>query len=229
MGDPIRLFIVDDHEVVRDGLAALFDAQADIDVVGTAGTVQQAIERITAVRPTVALVDMQLPDGSGAEIVAAVSERSEETACLVLTSFTQDEALFQAVRAGAAGFVLKQIRSKELVDCVRRIAAGETLIDDAARERVERQVDRGESDPKLASLSPQERVLLGHVAAGLTNREIAEEMFLAEKTIKNYVSNLLLKLGMEHRSGAAAYAARAEERKNLTLDGQDDRRGPIRY
>ena len=158
MGEPIRLFIVDDHEVVRDGLAALFDAQADIEVVGTAGNVQQAIERIPAVRPDVALVDMQLPDGSGADIVGAVRERSEETACLVLTSFTQDEALFQAVSAGAAGFVLKQIRSKELVDCVRRIAAGETLIDEGARERVRERVALGESDPKLASLSPQERL-----------------------------------------------------------------------
>ncbi len=229
MGDTIRLFIVDDHEVVRDGLAALFDAQGDIDVVGTAGTVHQAVERIIALRPDVALVDMQLPDGSGAEIVAAVTERSPDTACLVLTSFTQDEALFQAVRAGAAGFVLKQIRSKELVDCVRRIADGETLIDEAARDRVRDRVDLGESDPKLASLSPQERVLLGHLAAGMTNREIAEEMFLAEKTIKNYVSNLLLKLGMEHRSGAAAYAARIQERKSLVFEEPDDRGGPIRF
>lgn len=224
----IRVFVVDDHEVVRDGLRAMFDAQPDLEVVGEAGTVAQGIERIGALRPDVAVVDMQLPDGLGAEIVAAVRDRGLATRCLVLTSFAHDEALFQAVQAGAAGYVLKQIRSAELIDCVRRVAAGETLLDEHNREQVRERIRAGESDPKLASLSPQERVLLGHVAAGLTNKEIADEMFLAEKTVKNYVSNLLLKLDMPRRSGAAAYAARVEERKDISIHGLDDR-GPVRY
>jgi DNA-binding NarL/FixJ family response regulator len=227
--DPIRLVIVDDHDVVREGLRALLDAQPDIDVVGDVGTVAKAIERIAALHPDVALVDMQLPDGTGADVCAAVSERSPSTRCVILTSFAHDEALFQAVSAGAVGYVLKQIRSTDLVDCVRRVARGETLLDEEAHANLVRRMRGGESDPKLAALSPQERVLLGHVAAGLTNREIADAMYLAEKTVKNYVSNLLLKLDIPRRSGAAAYAARVEERKDLRMHDVDAGRGPVRY
>jgi two-component system response regulator DevR len=213
----IRVFLLDDHEIVRRGLADLLEADGDILVVGEAGTAEEALARIPPTRPDVAVLDVRLPDGSGIDVCREVRSRHPEVACLMLTSFADDEALISAVLAGAAGFVLKQVRGSEIVDDVRRVAAGEPLLDPKAVQRV---VDRL-SEPRRDeedTLTPQERVLLGHIAEGLTNRQIGEQMHLAEKTVKNYVSNVLSKLGMSRRTEAAVYAARLAERRALMGD-----------
>jgi len=211
----VRVFLLDDHEVVRRGLADLLQADGDLEVVGEAGTAEEALARIPPTRPDVAVLDVRLPDGNGIEVCREIRSRHPEIACLMLTSFADDEALFSAVMAGAAGFVLKQVRGTELVAGVRRVAAGESLLDPATTARV---LDRIRTQPtdadELAGLTPQEKVLLGHIAEGLTNRQIGEQMHLAEKTIKNYVSNLLSKLGMSRRTEAAVYAARLAERRH---------------
>ena len=210
----VRVFLLDDHEVVRRGLRDLIDAEDDLEVVGEAGTAEEALARIPPTRPDVAVLDVRLPDGSGVEVCRDIRARHPEVQALMLTSFADDEALFSAIMAGAAGYVLKQIRGAELIDAIRRVAAGESLLDPAVTRRVlERLRDDKEEDEGLARLSQQERKILDHIAEGYTNRQIAEAMFLAEKTVKNYVSTMLSKLGMERRTEAAAYAARLAERR----------------
>ncbi len=203
----IRVFLLDDHEVVRRGLADLIGLEDDMEVVGEAGTVTDALVRLPAVRPDVAVLDVRLPDGSGIEACREIRSTQPDIACLMLTSFSDDEALRGAVLAGAAGYALKEIRGTDLVDAIRRIAGGESLLDPSlvaqARERM-----RSPQDPRLASLSPQERRILDLIGEGWTNRQIGDELHLAEKTIKNYVSGILDKLGMERRTQAAAYIAR---------------------
>jgi two-component system response regulator DevR len=213
----LGVFLLDDHEVVRTGLRALLEASDEITVVGEAATVADALERIPATHPNVAILDVRLPDGSGIEVCREIRSRSPEVACLMLTSYADDEALFAAIMAGAAGYVLKQVGSAHLVDAVRRAGSGQSLLDPGVTARVLERLREGPKiDPALASLTPQERRILDLIADGQTNRQIAEAMFLAEKTVKNYVSNLLSKLGMERRTQAATYAARLEERSVQT-------------
>jgi DNA-binding NarL/FixJ family response regulator len=212
---PVRVFLLDDHEVVRRGLRDLLEAEDDLVVVGEAGTAEEALRRVPPTRPDVAVLDVRLPDGDGVEVCRELRSSHPEVACLMLTSFADDEALFSAIMAGAAGYVLKQVRGADLVDAIRRVAAGESLLDPAVTARVLARL-RAPVDPEdegLAKLSEQERRILDLIAEGLTNRQIAEKMFLAEKTVKNYVSHLLTKLGMDRRSEAAAYAARLAERR----------------
>jgi len=205
----IRVFLLDDHEVVRRGVRELLEAEADISVVGEADRAETAIARIPPTRPDVALLDVRLPDGDGVDVCREIRSRDPDIACIMLTSFSDDEALFQAILAGASGYLLKQIRGNDIVDAVRRVAAGQSLLDPAGTNRVlERLRNPPEEDERLARLTPQERKILMLIADGLTNRQIATEIHLAEKTVKNYVSNLLAKLGMERRTQAAVFASR---------------------
>jgi two-component system, NarL family, response regulator DevR len=208
-----RVFLLDDHEIVRRGLRELLESEDDLTVVGEAGTADEAMRRLPAVSPDVAVLDVRLPDGDGIEVCREVRSRHPEIQCLMLTSFADDEALFSAIMAGAAGYVLKQVKSHDLIDGVRRVGKGESLLDPSVTRRVLERLRTKPGDDELAGLTEQERRLLDLIAEGLTNRQIAERMFLAEKTIKNYVSNLLTKLGMSRRSEAAAYAARLAERR----------------
>ncbi len=210
----IRVFLLDDHEVVRRGVRELLESADDLEVVGEAGTAAEALQRAPATSPDVAILDVRLPDASGIEVCRELRSSMPDLKCLMLTSFNDDEALFDAVIAGAAGYVLKEVRGSDLIESVRRAAAGHSLLDPVVTARV---IDRLRNPPKdalTAMLSPQESAILGHLADGLTNRQIAEQMFLAEKTVKNYVSNLLAKLGMHHRTQAAVYAARLAERRS---------------
>ncbi|MDJ1131582.1 response regulator [Streptomyces iconiensis] len=209
----IRVFLVDDHEVVRRGVHDMLSVEPDIEVVGEAGTAAEATARITATRPDVAVLDVRLPDGSGVEVCREVRSRDEDIRCLMLTSYSDDEALFDSIMAGASGYVLKAIRGTELLTAVRDVAAGKSLLDPIATQRVlERLRDGGtpRQDDRLAGLTEQERKILDLIGEGLTNRAIGAQLHLAEKTIKNYVSSLLSKLGMERRSQAAAYVARLQ-------------------
>jgi two-component system, NarL family, response regulator DevR len=208
----IRVFLLDDHEVVRRGVRELLSVESDIEVVGEAGTAADALARVPAARPDVAVLDVRLPDGSGVEVCREIRSRDESVNCLMLTSFADDEALFDAIMAGASGYVLKAIRGNELLDAVRDVAAGRSLLDPVATARVlERLRDGGRAEPdELARLTDQERRILDLIGEGLTNRAIGERLHLAEKTIKNYVSSLLSKLGMERRSQAAAYVGRRQ-------------------
>lgn len=209
----LRVFLVDDHEVVRNGLRSMLEADGGIEVVGEAGTAAEAITRGVALGPDVAVLDIRLPDGDGIEVCRELRSRLPDVQCLMLTSFADDEALFAAIMAGASGYVLKQIRGSDLVDAVRRVGRGESLIDPAMTKRVfDRLRDGPARDERLDRLSDQERRVLDLVAEGLTNRQIADRLYLAEKTVKNYVSSMLSKLGMDRRSEAAAYAARLSER-----------------
>jgi len=209
----LRVFLLDDHEVVRSGLRALLEASGDIDVVGEAGTVEEALARIPPTRPNVAVLDVRLPDGSGIEVCREIRSRWTDIACLMLTSYADDEALFAAVMAGAAGYLLKRVGSTDLVDAVRRAGDGQSLLDPVLIERVLERLRKGpHEDRRLASLTPQERRILELITEGRTNRQIAETMILAEKTVKNYISNLLAKLGVERRTQAATFAVRLEER-----------------
>ena len=214
MAKALRIELVDDHEVVREGLKALLEAEKDLTVVGEAGTVAEAVRRVGYDGPDVVVLDVRLPDGSGIEACREIRARWPGVRVLMLTSFADDEALFSSIMAGASGYVLKQIKGTDLVDSVRRVGRGESLLDPEMTARVFRRI-RGEEpdDPLLARLSKQERRILELIAEGLTNRQIAERMFLAEKTVKNYVSNVLAKLDMGRRSEAAAYAARLEARR----------------
>jgi len=214
MAKALRIELVDDHEVVREGLKALLEAEKDLTVVGEAGTVGEAVRRVGYDGPDVVVLDVRLPDGSGIEACREIRARWPGVKVLMLTSFADDEALFSSIMAGASGYVLKQIKGTDLVDSVRRVGRGESLLDPEMTARVFRRI-RGEEpdDPLLARLSKQERRILELIAEGLTNRQIAERMFLAEKTVKNYVSNVLAKLDMGRRSEAAAYAARLEARR----------------
>ncbi len=209
----VRVFLLDDHEVVRRGVRELIEGEDDMEVVGEAGTAEEATGRIPATSPDVAVLDVRLPDGDGIEVCREIRSKHPEIACIMLTSFADDEAVYAAVMAGAAGYVLKQVRGSDLVDGIRRVATGESLLDPSVTTRLlDRLRNQGEDD-ELASLSDQERKILDLIAEGLTNRQIGERMFLAEKTVKNYVSNLLSKMGMSRRTEAAVYAARLAERR----------------
>jgi DNA-binding NarL/FixJ family response regulator len=211
---PTRVFLLDDHEVVRRGVRELLEADEDMVVVGEAGTAEEALSRIPATTPNVAVLDVRLPDGDGVEVCREIRSKHPEIACIMLTSFADDEAVYAAIMAGAAGYVLKQVRGSDLISGIKRVAAGESLLDPLVTTRLlDRLRHQGEED-ELSALSDQERRILELIAEGLTNRQIGERMFLAEKTVKNYVSNLLSKLGMSRRTEAAVYAARLSERKS---------------
>ncbi|WP_405012354.1 response regulator [Kitasatospora sp. NBC_01539] len=207
----IRVFLLDDHEVVRRGVHDLLSTEDDIEVVGEAGTAAEALARIPAVTPDVAVLDVRLPDGNGVEVCREVRSRSPEVRCLMLTSFSDDEALFDSIMAGASGYVLKAIRGTDLITAVRDVAAGRSLLDPVATSRVLERLREGggKEDERLARLTKQERRILDLIGEGMTNRQIGNELHLAEKTVKNYVSSLLAKMGMERRTQAAAYVARS--------------------
>ncbi len=216
----LGVFLLDDHEVVRTGLRALLEACDDIEVVGEAATVAEALDADRRGAPDVAILDVRLPDGSGVEVCREVRSASPEIACVMLTSYADDEALIASIMAGAAGYVLKQVGSLDLLDTIRRAGAGQSLLDPALTERVLERLREGPKvDPRLAILTPQERRILDLIAEGYTNRQIAESMFLAEKTVKNYVSHVLAKLGMERRTQAAIASRRAST--------SDPRRRPV--
>jgi two-component system, NarL family, response regulator DevR len=208
---PLRVLLVDDHEVVRGGVAALLKATEDIVVAGEAGTVQGAVEEADRVRPDVVVMDVRLADGSGIEATREIRARRPQTQVLMLTSFADDEALFASIMAGASGYVLKQVRSGELLRAIRAVGAGQSLLDPAVTKAVLDRLRKGKHlmrDEKLARLSPQEERILTLIAEGKTNREVGEELHLAEKTVKNYVSSILSKLEVARRAEAAAYLAR---------------------
>jgi DNA-binding NarL/FixJ family response regulator len=214
----VRVFLLDDHEVVRRGLRDLLESAGDIEVVGEAGTADEALRRIPPTAPDVAILDVRLPDGNGVEVCRDIRSQYPHVQCVMLTSFSDDDALFQAIMAGAAGYLLKQVKGTDLVDAVRRVAAGQSLLDPAVTARV---LDRIRTPPpadeRLARLTDQERKILDLIADGLTNRQIGDRIHLAEKTVKNYVSNLLAKLGMERRTQAAVFAAQL--RNSSRTDG----------
>jgi two-component system, NarL family, response regulator DevR len=218
--DRIRVYLLDDHEVVRQGLRSLLEGAGDIEVVGESGSAVDATHRIPALRPHVAVLDGRLPDGSGIEVCRAVRAVDPDIKALILTSYDDDEALFAAIMAGAAGYVLKEIRGNDLVSAVRQVAAGNSLIDPALTARVLDRVRNPTAPaPEFAELTEQELKLLAHIAEGLTNRQIGEQMCLAEKTVKNYVSSILAKLGLERRTQAAVLASK------LLDPAHDPRRG----
>ncbi|MFC0429758.1 response regulator transcription factor [Kutzneria buriramensis] len=210
---PTRVFLVDDHEIVRRGIADLLDDEPDLLVCGEAASAAEALARIPATRPDVAVLDVRLPDGNGVELCRELRTRMPELHCLMLTSFSDDEALLDAIMAGAAGFVLKQVLGHDLLAAIRTVAGGQSLLDGrttaALMNRLRRQ--RDDADP-LRELSDQERTVLELIGDGLTNRQIAERMFLAEKTVKNYVSHLLAKLGMQRRTQVAVLATELRSR-----------------
>jgi len=207
---PISVFLLDDHEIVRRGVRELIEAEPGLAVVGEASTAAEAIQRIPAVRPDVAVLDVRLPDGSGVEVCREVRSQLPGLACLMLTSFSDDDALFEAIMAGASGYVLKQIRGNDLVAAIRRVASGESLLDPTVTSKVLHRLRHpSEEDERLSKLTPQERKILDLIAEGATNRQIGNELHLAEKTVKNYVSNMLMKLGMSRRTEAAVFAVKA--------------------
>ena len=208
----IRVFLVDDHEIVRRGVAELLEREPDLEVVGEAGTVAQALARIEATRPDVALLDMRLPDGDGIDLCRELRSRHPELACLILTAYDDDAAAMAAMLAGASGYVLKNVRGTTIVDDVRAVAKGRTLMDRSLTAKVTEQATREDhDDPRFSALNLRERQVLALIADGLTNRQIGEHLGLAEKTVKNYVSGLLSKLGFERRTQAAIYQL---ERRN---------------
>src|SRR5215831_21283331 len=205
----IRVFLLDDHEVVRRGLADLLQVDGDIEVVGESGSAVEAARRIPALRPDVAVLDARLPDGNGIDVCREVRSVDPSIKGLILTSYEDDEALFAAIMAGASGYVLKQVRGSDLLDGVRRVAGGQSLLDPAITARVLERIRTGAEQPdELKALTDQERRILEYVAQGLTNHQIAERMFLADKTVKNYVSSMLAKLGLERRTQAAVLATK---------------------
>jgi len=205
----IRVFLLDDHEIVRRGLADLISLQSDLEVVGEAGTAAEALIRITAAQPDVAVLDVRLPDGNGVEVCREIRSLFPHIHVLMLTSYADDEALFNAIMAGASGYVLKEIRGTDLISAIRQVAAGNSLLDPSVTERVLERLRNGNKvNDELSGLTEQEKTILMLIGEGMTNRQIGEKMHLAEKTIKNYVSGLLAKLGMERRTQAAAYVAR---------------------
>jgi len=216
----IRVFLLDDHEVVRQGIRSLLESDGDIEVVGEASTAAEALDRIPLANPDVAILDVRLDDGNGIEVCRDVRSKMPDLVCLMLTSFADDEALYAAVMAGAAGYVLKSIRGRDLIDDVKKVAVGASLMDPRAVARVvERISNPPKGDSQLESLSPQERRILDLIAEGQTNRQIAEAMFLAEHTVKNYTTGLLRKLGMNNRTEAAVYATKMRS-------GRPDTGGP---
>ena len=214
--DPIRVFLLDDHEVVRRGVRDLLDDEPDITVTGEAGTVEQALVRVPALRPHVAVLDVRLPDGDGVSVCRELRSRMPELACLMLTSFDDEEALLDSIMAGAAGYVLKQIQGSDLVTAVRTVAAGQSLLDPSAATRLMARL-RGEpakeaESDALPGLTDREREILALIGEGLTNRQIGQRLYLAEKTVKNHISRLLAKLGVERRIQAAVIATQAQDR-----------------
>ncbi|MBK5228017.1 MAG: response regulator transcription factor [Actinobacteria bacterium] len=217
MGEQLEVLLVDDHEIVRQGLRALLEAEGDIVVVAEADSGTSAVSLASAHRPDVVVMDVRMPGGSGVEACRAIRDERPEAQVIMLTSFSDDEALFNSIMAGAAGFVLKQIRGRDLVDAIRTVAAGKSLLDPDVTKRVLERLRKpklDERDPKLARLSPQEERILDMIGEGLTNREIAERIHLSDKTVKNYVSTILQKLDVARRAEAASYVARvrAQER-----------------
>lgn len=213
----IRVFLVDDHDVVRRGVMALFADEDDMEIVGEAGTAAQAIARVPPARPDVVVLDVRLPDGDGVTVCREIRSQMPEVKCLMLTSFADDDAIYQAVMAGASGYVLKQIHGSDLVGAVRTVAGGKSLLDPVSTMRMLNRVrEQAERKDPVSRLSDQERKIFELIGEGLTNRQIGERIFLAEKTVKNYVSSVLSKLGMQRRTQAAAYAARLAAREDTT-------------
>jgi DNA-binding NarL/FixJ family response regulator len=222
--NPIRVFLLDDHEVVRRGLADLLDAEPDISVVGDADTVEHALARGPAVRPHVAVLDVRLPDGDGITVCRELRSRMPELACLMLTSFDDEDALLDAIMAGAAGYVLKQIKGSDLVSAVRTVASGQSMLDPATTARLMHSLRADSAEqpalsPELASLSPRERDILALIGDGLTNREIGRKLYLSEKTVKNHISRLLAKLGVQRRVQAAVLATHLQQPDPAEHDG----------
>jgi DNA-binding NarL/FixJ family response regulator len=214
-GTRIQVFLLDDHEIVRRGVRDLLEAEPDITVIGEAGTAAAALARIPALKPDVAILDIRLPDGDGVTVCREIRSTMPQLACLMLTSFPDDEALFDAIMAGAAGYVLKQIRGTDLIGAIRTVASGQSLLDPEAASRVMRRMrDQATAPDPLAGLTEQERRILALIGEGLTNRQIGDRLFLAEKTVKNSVSALFAKLGMQRRAQAAAYAARVFDQQH---------------
>ena len=220
----ISVFLLEDHEVVRRGVRVLLEAEPDIEVIDEASTVSSALAKIPALRPDVAVLDVRLPDGDGVSVCREVRLRVPEVACLMLTAFSDDEALLDSIMAGAAGYVLKEIRGSDLVDAVRLVASGQSMLDPrAASKAMARLRDGVNGLDRLCELSARERKVLELIGEGLTNRQIGERMSVAEKTVKNYVSMLFVKLGMEQRTQAAVYAARCLRWSNVRVDaGHED-------
>jgi DNA-binding NarL/FixJ family response regulator len=213
------VFLLDDHEVVRAGLRGLIEGEDDLEVVGEASTAAEALLRVPLERPDVAVLDVRLPDGDGVEVCRELRSRMPELRCLMLTSFADDEALAAAIMAGAAGYLLKDLRGLGILDAVRRVGQGESLLDPFLAQRVLDRLRSGpREDERLARLSKGERRILDLIAQGKTNRQISEELFLAERTVKNYVSNLLSKLGMKRRTEAAVFAVRMQEHQRRVHD-----------
>ncbi|MYS14674.1 response regulator transcription factor [Streptomyces sp. SID4982] len=214
--DPIRVFLLDDHEVVRRGVADLLEAEPDIAVVGEADTAAHALARGPALRPHVAVLDVRLPDGDGITVCRELRDRMPGSACLMLTSFDDEDALLDAIMAGAAGYVLKQIKGSDLVSAVRTVASGQSMLDPATTARLMRSLRADPAapalPPELASLSPREREILALIGDGLTNREIGKRLYLSEKTVKNHISRLLAKLGVQRRVQAAVLASQSDLR-----------------
>ena len=207
--DPIRVFLLDDHEVVRRGIKELLESEPDIVVVGESGLADEAARRIPALRPDVAILDARLPDGSGIDVCREIRSRDPDVKALILTSYDDDEALFAAIMAGAAGYTLKQVRGNDLVDTVRRVAAGQSTLDPSVTAAVLDRVRNGPPvDKELERLTAQEQRILDLIGKGMTNRQIGEELYLAEKTVKNYVSSMLAKLGLTSRTQAAIFATK---------------------
>ncbi|EGG46404.1 MULTISPECIES: response regulator [Streptomyces] len=216
-GDPIRVFLLDDHEVVRRGVHDLLDDEPDINVVGEAATAEQALVRVPALRPHVAVLDVRLPDGDGVSVCRELRSHMPELACLMLTSFDDEEALLDSIMAGASGYVLKQIQGSDLVSAVRTVAAGQSLLDANATARLLARLRGGQEQEEeaeaLPGLTPREREILALIGEGLTNRQIGQRLYLAEKTVKNHISRLLAKLGVERRVQAAVIATQAQDRQ----------------
>ncbi|MFG2120225.1 response regulator [Streptomyces sp. NPDC048710] len=216
--NPIRVFLMDDHEVVRRGVRDLLNDEPDIEVIGEAGSAEQALVRVPALRPQVAVLDVRLPDGDGVSVCRELRSRMPELACLMLTSFDDEEALLDAIMAGASGYVLKQIQGSDLVSAVRTVAAGQSLLDPSATTKLMARLRSGqqqqEEEPDgLPGLTDREREILALIGEGLTNRQIGQRLYLAEKTVKNHISRLLAKLGVERRVQAAVIATQARDRQ----------------
>lgn len=209
-----RIFLVDDHEIVRRGVADLFEDEPDLEIVGEAATLAEALARIPSADVDVAVLDLRLPDGTGVELCRDLRSQLPELRCLILTSYSDDEALLNAIMAGASGFVLKQVLGNDLITAVRKVGAGESLLDAKTTETLMKRIRQGKADGgALSGLTDQERAVFDLIGEGLTNRQIASRLFLAEKTVKNYVSHILAKLGMQRRTQAAVLAAELKTRR----------------